>query len=189
MGQFHPPKTVIKRSINISICNEKDFVFVSEWPMPSLNQARRLHGCGKFQDSAGKHFLIVAGGISTNPDEPLNSVEILSLKPDDTDETKWKTGKKWENVPSMKISRSHFPTVGVYGAQLIIAGGKNRNGIGENSVEVFSFESQNWEVNPELSLENGRYGHSTAFFQQSLCKKVISDDVVFPRSLFPFPLY
>jgi len=56
---------------------------------PTLNDARRSHGCGKIQDSEQRIFLIVSGGLQkvVGPKFSINSTEILELGSNE-----WKEG-------------------------------------------------------------------------------------------------
>ena len=84
--------------------------------MPDLLQSRKMCGCSKIiaqtmadSDSTAATFWIVAAGGLGVGDDPLDTVEILELKDQDTINFE----NNWSVLGRLQTPRYHFPTVGV----------------------------------------------------------------------------
>ena len=156
---------------------KKDRFMLELTKMPHLDINRMYHGCTKgiINDSIS---IIVAGGIGEN-DEPLTSIEYLTISinqqmkmpihsdavifSDEEDGVNEVNDEKWKKLPSMKIARSHFPTIIFSNGALSIAGGKciPDNTTKCNIIEVLNVKTCQWGFDKH-QLSGTRYNHNDA---------------------------
>ena len=130
---------------------------------------RRFHGCTKF-NSIQSSYLAVAGGISNGNN--INSVHIIKAnKPTNTDDF------RWMKLPDLPTPRHHYPSLGVLGSTVVIAGGNE-----ERNFDVFDVEKAKWKKEKKFQIYEARLGHSTAFFAKHYCSDVRGGF----RSEFPY---
>ena len=80
------------------------------------------------------------------------------------------SGKKWKMLPSMKIARSHFPTIIISDQILTIVGGKcaAKDALNCNSIEMLNTSSCEWGFD-EQHLGGTRYNHNSAKLSSAVC--------------------
>ena len=81
-------------------------------------------------------------------------------------------GKKWKMLPSMKVPRSHFPTIIISYQTLSIVGGKcaAKDASYCNSIEMLNTTSCEWGFD-EQHLGGTRYNHNSAKLSSTVCVK------------------
>ena len=78
--------------------------------------------------------------------------------------------KKWRMLPSMKIARSHFPTIIISDRTLTIVGGKcaAKDALNCNSIEILDTSTCEWGFD-EQHLGGTRYSHNSAKISLTSC--------------------
>ena len=111
-------------------------------PGPSLQTARRNHGCA-LVEVGGRAGVMVAGGYNSR-DKYLSSVEFLDLGP--AGAAPDLTNLRWRRLPEMPRPRADKPVVVDGGERVYVVGGGRGSSNPDNSVISFHKSRSRWQT-------------------------------------------
>ena len=135
--------------------------------LSSLAFPRKYSGCGKVILN-GKQHIVVAGG-EANGIMP-KQVEYLSLNMQNIRKGP-KCHDKWKLRSNLSLPRTLYPSVGVLGNEIVVAGGSCRDDDNNQCsyVERFDPIANSRKLEETLKLSKSRHSHNTFQISEKTC--------------------